>query len=30
MEKKRNLTYDYLRGIAMLSIVVGHLYFYTG
>jgi peptidoglycan/LPS O-acetylase OafA/YrhL len=30
MEKKRNLTYDYLRGIAMLSIVVGHLYFYSG
>ena len=30
MEKKRNLTYDYLRGFAMLSIVVGHMYFYSG
>lgn len=30
MEKKRNVTYDYLRGFAMLSIVIGHLYFYGG
>lgn len=30
MEKERNLTYDYLRGFAMLSIVIGHLYFYAG
>ena len=30
MEKKRNLTYDYLRGFAMLSIVIGHLLFYSG
>ena len=30
MEKKRNVTYDYLRGLAMLSIVIGHLYFYSG
>ncbi len=30
MEKKRNLTYDYLRGLAMLLIVIGHLYFYSG
>lgn len=30
MEKKRNLTYDYLRGVAMLMIVIGHLYFYSG
>lgn len=30
MEKKRNITYDYLKGIAMLSIVIGHLYFYSG
>ena len=29
MEKKRNITYDYLRGFAMLSIVIGHLYFYS-
>ena len=28
MEKKRNVTYDYLRGFAMLSIVIGHLYYY--
>ena len=30
MENKRNETYDYLRGFAMLSIVIGHLYFYSG
>jgi len=30
MEKKRNITYDYLRGFAMLFIVFGHLYFYSG
>ena len=30
MEKKRNVTYDYLRGFAMLLIVIGHLYFYSG
>jgi fucose 4-O-acetylase-like acetyltransferase len=30
MEKKRNLTFDYVRGVAMLSIIVGHLYFYSG
>ena len=30
MENKRNVTYDYLRGFAMLSIVIGHLYFYSG
>lgn len=30
MEKKRNVTYDYLRGFAMLSIVIGHLYYYAG
>jgi fucose 4-O-acetylase-like acetyltransferase len=30
MEKRRNLTYDYLRGFAMLLIVIGHLYFYSG
>ena len=30
MEKKRNVTYDYLRGLAMLMIVIGHLYFYSG
>ena len=30
MEKKRNVTYDYLRGFAMLSIVIGHLYYYGG
>ncbi len=30
MEKKRNVTYDYLRGLAMLLIVIGHLYFYSG
>lgn len=29
MENKRNVTYDYLRGLAMLSIVIGHLYFYS-
>lgn len=29
MEKKRNITYDYLRGFAMLFIVFGHLYFYS-
>lgn len=29
MEKKRNVTYDYLRGLAMLLIVLGHLYFYS-
>ena len=30
MENKRNVTYDYLRGFAMLSIVIGHLYYYVG
>lgn len=30
MEKKRNVTYDYVRGLAMLSIIIGHLYFYSG
>ena len=30
MEKKRNLTFDYVRGLAMLSIIIGHLYFYSG
>ena len=30
MEKRRNLTYDYLRGVAMLFIVTGHLYYYSG
>ena len=29
MENKRNLTYDYLRGLAMLLIIIGHLYFYS-
>lgn len=29
MEKERNITYDYLRGFAMLFIVFGHLYFYS-
>lgn len=29
MEKNRNITYDYLRGFAMLFIVFGHLYFYS-
>ena len=29
MDNKRNVTYDYLRGFAMLSIVIGHLYFYS-
>ena len=29
MKKKRNITYDYLRGFAMLFIVFGHLYFYS-
>ena len=29
MENKRNVTYDYLRGLAMLSIVIGHLYYYS-
>lgn len=27
MEKIRNLTYDYIRGLAMLSIIIGYLYF---
>lgn len=30
MEKERNITYDYVRGLAMLSIVIGHLYYYSG
>jgi len=30
MGKKRNVTYDYVRGLAMLSIVIGHLYYYSG
>lgn len=30
MEQKRNVTYDYLRGLAMLFIVIGHLFFYSG
>lgn len=30
MEKKRNITFDYVRGLAMLSIIIGHLYFYSG
>lgn len=29
MEKERNITFDYVRGLAMLSIVIGHLYFYS-
>ena len=29
MDKVRNVTYDYLRGLAMLSIVIGHLYYYS-
>ena len=28
MEKKRDLSLDYAKGVAMLSIVIGHLYFY--
>lgn len=30
MENKRILTYDYLRGFAMFSIVIGHLLYYSG
>lgn len=29
MEKKRDLSLDYAKGLAMLSIIIGHLYFYT-
>jgi len=29
MEKKRNISLDYAKGVAMLSIVIGHLYFYS-
>lgn len=29
MENKRDLSLDYAKGIAMLSIVIGHLYFYS-
>lgn len=30
MEMKRDLTLDYARGFAMVLIVLGHLYFYSG
>lgn len=30
MAKERNVTFDYVRGLAMLSIIIGHLYFYSG
>lgn len=30
MGKERNITFDYVKGLAMLSIVIGHLYYYSG
>ena len=30
MEKERNITFDYVKGLAILSIVIGHLYYFSG